>query len=146
MHMDLVHRIRWGNVARAAALVVAVGLVVAWPRLRSDAPALPPAPQLEARATAAGPPSGELAFEGEHERPARDEQQTVSGGERQHRAKRRHRAKRHAPRRRPKRRAQRSGAPVRTHPWPPQSTFRPAPPPLWTPRPPPPRTEFGFEQ
>jgi hypothetical protein len=40
--MDLHRRIRWGNVARAAALVAVVVLVVAWPRLRSEPPAIPP--------------------------------------------------------------------------------------------------------
>ena len=40
--MDLLHRIRWANVARAAALVAAVALVVAWPRLRAEPPPLPP--------------------------------------------------------------------------------------------------------
>ncbi|MDQ3609336.1 MAG: hypothetical protein M3459_10605, partial [Actinomycetota bacterium] len=37
-------RIRWGNVARALALLAAVALVVAWPRLTPSEPALPPPP------------------------------------------------------------------------------------------------------
>src|SRR3954463_12729669 len=40
-HPDLRTRIRWGNVAKAAAVVGLVAVVVAWPRLSSDAPALP---------------------------------------------------------------------------------------------------------
>jgi hypothetical protein len=43
MTTDLLHRIRWANVARAAALLLAVLLAVAWPRLRGHAEALPPA-------------------------------------------------------------------------------------------------------
>src|SRR5829696_2788444 len=48
--MDLLRRIRWGNVTRAAALLAAVALVLAWPRLRSDPPSLPPEPALAAPA------------------------------------------------------------------------------------------------
>lgn len=43
MESDLLHRIRWANVARAAAVLVAVALVVAWPHLEGEPPALPPA-------------------------------------------------------------------------------------------------------
>ena len=39
--MDLLHRIRWTNVARAAAVLGTVALVAAWPRLRAAPPALP---------------------------------------------------------------------------------------------------------
>lgn len=44
MTLDLLHRIRWANVARAAAVALALLLALAWPRLRAnpDAP-LPPA-------------------------------------------------------------------------------------------------------
>src|SRR3954452_17328031 len=49
---DLRHRIRWGNVGRAGALLAAVALVVLWPQLRSEPPALP-----EARAVPAAPPA-----------------------------------------------------------------------------------------
>jgi len=34
-------RVRWGNVGRACALVAAIALVVAWPRLDGGAPVLP---------------------------------------------------------------------------------------------------------
>ena len=56
---QLRRRIRWGNVARVAAVALAVGLVVLWPRLRSAPPALPPAgavPLEVAPAAPAGPP------------------------------------------------------------------------------------------
>lgn len=43
MESDLLHRIRWANVARAAAVLAAVALIVAWPHLQGDPPALPPA-------------------------------------------------------------------------------------------------------
>src|SRR5215211_2261033 len=34
-------RVRWGNVGRALGAVALVALVVAWPRLRADAPVVP---------------------------------------------------------------------------------------------------------
>jgi hypothetical protein len=40
---DLLHRIRWANVGRAAAVVLALLLALAWPRLRAHPDALPPA-------------------------------------------------------------------------------------------------------
>src|SRR4051794_9448125 len=43
MNADLLHRIRWANVARAAAVLLALALVVGWPRLRGQAEPLPPA-------------------------------------------------------------------------------------------------------
>ena len=52
MNADLLHRIRWANVARAAAVLLALALVVAWPRLRPHAAPLPP---VDGRARAAGP-------------------------------------------------------------------------------------------
>jgi hypothetical protein len=42
MTADLLHRVRWGNVARAAAVLLALALVLLWPRLRSEATPLPP--------------------------------------------------------------------------------------------------------
>jgi hypothetical protein len=41
--LDLLHRIRWANVARAAAVVLALLLALAWPRLRAHQDGLPPA-------------------------------------------------------------------------------------------------------
>jgi hypothetical protein len=40
---DLFHRVRWVNVARAGAVLLAVLLVVAWPRLKARQDDLPPA-------------------------------------------------------------------------------------------------------
>ena len=36
-------RLRWDNIARAAAVLAVVALVVAWPRIKGAPPALPPA-------------------------------------------------------------------------------------------------------
>lgn len=47
----LIDRIRWGNVARAAALLAAIALVVAWPRLEGDTPRLPDAAAVPVRIT-----------------------------------------------------------------------------------------------
>jgi hypothetical protein len=63
--MDLLHRIRWANVARAAALAAAVLLVAAWPRLRAEPPPLPPQPKLEEGTPAKPAAAEELAFEAE---------------------------------------------------------------------------------
>src|SRR3954463_2728389 len=41
MGRDVLRRVRWGNVALAAAVVAALVAVVAWPRLTAPAPALP---------------------------------------------------------------------------------------------------------
>src|SRR3954449_13390950 len=72
---DLRHRIRWGNVGRAGALLAAVALVVLWPQLRSEPPALP-----EARAVPAAPPAPGAAGAAEAARRARrpppEEEQT----------------------------------------------------------------------
>jgi hypothetical protein len=40
---DLLHRVRWTNVARAGALLLAALLALAWPRLKAHDDALPPA-------------------------------------------------------------------------------------------------------
>src|SRR3954468_16896782 len=40
--VPLHRRVRWGNVARLAAALAALALVLAWPRLKSPAPPLPP--------------------------------------------------------------------------------------------------------
>jgi len=39
---DIVRRVRWGNVALACVVAVALAAVVVWPLVRSDPPALPP--------------------------------------------------------------------------------------------------------
>lgn len=43
MSPNPLHRIRWANVARAAAVLAAVALIVAWPQLKSPPPELPDA-------------------------------------------------------------------------------------------------------
>src|SRR3954466_11292170 len=43
MSADLLHRIRWANVARAPAILLALALAIGWPRLRPQADPLPPA-------------------------------------------------------------------------------------------------------
>jgi hypothetical protein len=128
--MDLLHRIRWGNVARAAALLAAVVLVVAWPRLRADPPPLPPRPAVEEAQAAGGE---ELGFDTPREREPRTETPR--------------RARAETPRRLPKTRRRektRRGKPRRPRPSgvvvsPPASA--PVRPHAWSP----PRAEFGFE-
>ena len=138
--MDLLHRIRWANVARAAALAAAVLLVVAWPRLRSDPPPLPPEPRVAEEARAAAPageegPAKELAFEGssgEASAVGRGGVRTTGNesGARSRRSKRR--ARREKPRAVEPRRPVPAAPAVRaTRPW--------SPPPAR------PRSEFGFE-
>jgi hypothetical protein len=41
MALDVLRRVRWGNVARAAGAVALVAAVVAWPRLTPPAPVVP---------------------------------------------------------------------------------------------------------
>ena len=126
--MDLLHRIRWANVARAAPLAAAVLLVVAWPKLRAEPPPLPPEPEVVERA-----PAPEMLEP--VERRARVERvETRPRAERRPRTKRRPRVGRRIARRR-QRPAVR--APV--------VAARPTPLParrMWVP---PARTEFGFE-
>ncbi len=42
MRTDVLRRVRWGNVALAAAAATVLAAVVAWPRLAPAPPALPP--------------------------------------------------------------------------------------------------------
>src|SRR5688572_11690510 len=59
MDRGLRERVRWGNVARALAVVMVVGLVVTWPRLAPEAPAVPDAavvPVVTVPPAAAAPP------------------------------------------------------------------------------------------
>jgi hypothetical protein len=58
--LDLLHRVRWTNVARAAAAVLALLLALAWPRLRAHQDALPPAVE-PVSAAAARPPAAAKA-------------------------------------------------------------------------------------
>lgn len=90
----LLARVRWANVARAAALVAVVALVAAWPQLRAEAPALPDA---EARpvpvAPAVAPPETTPAAEFGVESAAPDPEPGVRA--------RRRRTKKRRPRPRP---------------------------------------------
>src|SRR5438067_966496 len=52
---NLLARVRWGNVAWALVAVLAIGLAVAWPRLRQGAPGVPGG---AATAPRGAPPSG----------------------------------------------------------------------------------------
>jgi hypothetical protein len=56
---DLLHRIRWTNVARAGAVVLALLLALAWPRLRAHPDPLPPTvePAAAAKPSAVAPPA-----------------------------------------------------------------------------------------
>src|SRR6201999_3721188 len=85
------HRIRWGNVARAAALAAAVALLIAWPKLRADPPPLPKEPVVQA----AEPPAAEFAPEG-GERVAEEEPERRAPGEANDRSKSRRRRERSA--------------------------------------------------
>jgi hypothetical protein len=55
--LDVLHRIRWANVARAIAVALALLLALAWPRLRDHpdalAPAVEPAPVAPVKPAAA---------------------------------------------------------------------------------------------
>jgi hypothetical protein len=138
--MDLIRRIRWPNVARAAALVAAVLLVIAWPKLRADPPPLPPEPAIEGEARAAAP--DEFGLEREPAAPA----PAPAAAEREARAKRRGavgrvRAKRHRRTRRHRRAEPRRVRGARPAP----VVAPPSAAPRWTPPPPSPRSEFGFE-
>jgi hypothetical protein len=146
--MDLLHRIRWANVARAAALVAAVLLVVAWPKLRAEPPPLPPQPAVDEQAPA---PGGELGFEGGAESAGSAPVETREGAERRRRAERlsevvrreRARRRRHAERRRAAGRRAESGRLVegpRARLVVPPVAAAPAPR-IWPAAP----TEFGFE-
>src|SRR3954452_1973411 len=116
---DLRHRIRWGNVGRAGALLAAVALVVLWPQLRSEPPALP-----EARAVPAASPATRTTSAAE---PApRLPAATPAPAH----ASRRHHA--HARPRKRRRRAKAVPAATRQAP-----THMAPPAPRWTPPPPP---------
>jgi hypothetical protein len=41
MGPDVLRRVRWGNIALAAAVVVALAAAIAWPRVAGSPPALP---------------------------------------------------------------------------------------------------------
>jgi hypothetical protein len=130
--MDLLRRIRWGNVARALALVTALVLVAAWPSLRPDPPALPPAP-----AVASEGEGEEFALEPPPKRPA-PAKRTPSVRRRGTKERPARRARRRA------RRAKRAARPKRPAPVVVKPPRPVAPAPRWVPAPPP-RGEFSFE-
>jgi len=77
MSPNPLHRIRWANVARAAAVLAAVALIVAWPQLKSPPPELPDAdvavvePPPPPSAPEEGAVGGAARPDGEAEGPAR---------------------------------------------------------------------------
>jgi type IV secretory pathway VirB10-like protein len=86
---DFLQRIRWPNVARAAAVLGVVVLLISWPHLRGRAPELPP----PAPAAAASPVPADTA---ETVNPAPD----ADRGAALHRARRKAAARKGAARRR----------------------------------------------
>jgi hypothetical protein len=57
---DILHRIRWPNVARAAAVLATVALLASWPHLRGSAPELPPATAAPAAVEPVGPATDDV--------------------------------------------------------------------------------------
>src|SRR3954451_12453275 len=98
--MDLLHRIRWGNVARAGALVLAVALVALWPRLRGGGAPELPAPVSAAAAPVTAPAFERASTEGERTGPVRPKGrrrvERQRAAERRRAAQRRRRVKRQA--------------------------------------------------
>ena len=69
-------RVKWGNVAKAAAVAVLIAIVLAWPRLSPDGPALPEeeavvAPDRGLAPSVAAPAADEAAPVGEQPAPAK---------------------------------------------------------------------------
>jgi hypothetical protein len=62
---DILQRIRWPNVARAAAVLSAVALLISWPHLRARAPELPPATAAPAEVEPMGPAPDVAEADGE---------------------------------------------------------------------------------
>src|SRR4051812_523264 len=163
MGRDVLRRVRWGNVALAAAVVAALVAVVAWPRLTAPAPALPgdaaqPLVRGEDRRGERGrgesPPKPRARPRG-----ARGHGRARSARRRKHTPKRRAATRKPAPKRKapPRKHAPKRKAPTRKHARKPHRPAGHAPP---TARPPAPRIivtaptpappgagrEFGFER
>jgi len=119
-------RVRWGNLARALALVAIAALVVAWPRLRPATPEVPRGAAVPVRQAPAPQP----------ERPAVATQATQAAPAPQPRPQRR---RRHPSKHRRTKRPAPRHAPTRT---PPPRAPAPARPPAPLPAP---AGEFGVE-
>jgi hypothetical protein len=147
--MDLLRRIRWANVARVLAVLAAVALVIAWPRLRSDPPPLPPATTFAQEpappADIADEPRSAVTPRTRKRAATRPRVPSRARAERRKRASNGSARKGEWPKRIPTPRAAVETSPVR-----PPVAVAPAPispppvasAPAWTP---PPVTEFGFE-
>jgi hypothetical protein len=135
MERELVRRVRWGNVARAAAVVGVVAVVVVWPRLMPPAPVVPRGEAVPL-ATPRAPGRAER-------RPPRGSgplrRRKAGGGKRRAPVVRRRRAPIVAPAVAPP--AWPVAPPAPPAPPPPAAPHQPAPP-----DPDPATTEFGFER
>jgi len=99
MSPDLLHRIRWANVARAAVVLAAAALVLAWPLLKTDPPTLPPAAAEPVAPAAAEPPADEFRPRGTPLRRRAVRPHRAAGGSDRRRSRpRRHRPAAPAPR------------------------------------------------
>jgi hypothetical protein len=136
-------RVRWGNVARALALVAVAALVVAWPRLRAPAPEVPrgtavpvrQAPATVQKSEAPTPPEADDDAPPRARATPKPAARKAKPRRRAHRRPRPARTKPPAPRRRPRTTTAAAPAPPRPAP------ARPVAP-AWHP---PGREEFGVE-
>jgi hypothetical protein len=134
---DILHRIRWPNVARAAAVLAAVALLISWPHLRGGAPPLPP----PAPAVAAGEPAGPAPEDGSRE--LEPSAAKASAPRRAHRRRKASARKRRAVRRKSAvRHKRRARAPRRVASAPAPAVPAPAPSPVAVPAAPPSGAEF----
>src|SRR4051812_6167869 len=163
MGRDVLRRVRWGNVALAAAVVAALVAVVAWPRLTAPAPALPgdAAQPLVRGEDRRGERVGGKSPPKPRARPrgARGHGPARSGRQRKHTPKRRAATRKHAPKRKAptRKHAPKRKASPRKHARKPHRPAGHAPPPARpsapriivtapTPAPPGAGREFGFER
>jgi hypothetical protein len=142
MGLDVLRRIRWGNVALAVAVAAALFAVLAWPRLAPAPPGLPPdaaAPLVGSEAA----PREDAESRGASAEPRRRAKPrgTVArrAGAGRKRASTPRREKRRPARPTPRRTKRRHAAPAPLAP-------RPPPAPVAAPRRPNAGSEFGFER